>query len=85
MSEPEPREPERREPEQSEPEQYDQAEQSSVPTEAPHESETLEEPVLNADGEVVPVPEHDDNAFVATEPEVYGHQTHFGTENRSDD
>lgn len=47
---------------------------------APHESEELEEPVLNAEGEVVPVPEHDPSAFTEPDAEVYDHQTNFGTD-----
>lgn len=53
--------------------------------EAPHESESLEEPVLNADGDVVPVPEHDPSAFSEPDAEVYGHQTNFGTEDQPQD
>ena len=56
-----------------------------VPREAPHESESLEEPVLNADGDVVPVPEHDPSTFSESDAEVYGHQTNFGTEDDPQD
>lgn len=46
---------------------------------APHESESLEEPVLNAEGDVVPVPGHDDADFTEPDVQVYDHQTDFGT------